>query len=195
MNLFRTLSTITLLGLTVTGLSSCLNAPNYPVEPAIDFKEIQVTHIPAGVENAKDEINFVLNFRDGDGDLGLSQEDIHTAPYNQAPPSTVPQRNHATNEYNYFIQPFLKNSAGQFVQFVTLPPFGKVGQYDGTFLRLDGTNAKPAPLRGELRYKLPIFIDGASFFPGQVFRFEITIMDRALHVSNTITTSEIKLGL
>ena len=108
----------------------------------------------------------------------------------------MPQRNHATNEYNYFIQPFLKNSNGQFVQFVTPPPFGKIGQYDGTFLRLvENLNAKPAPLRGELRYKLPISIDGASFFPGQVFRFEITIMDRALHVSNTITTSEIKLGL
>ena len=195
MNLFRTLSGAALLLLSGASLSSCLQAPDYPIEPKIDFKEVRVVHIPAGVEDPVEELTFVLDFRDGDGDLGLSQEDIKTAPYNQPPRPPVPQRNHATNEYNYFIQPFLKDPAtGQFVSFTTPPPFGKLGQYDGTFLRLDGENAKPSPLKGQLNYLLPLSLDGTVYKAGQVFRFEITIVDRALNVSNTVTTSEVTLG-
>lgn len=192
MNLYRTLSGAALFCLTGAGLSSCLNAPNYPVEPSIDFKEVQVVHIPAtnGLA-ASDELNFALDFRDGDGDLGLSDDDIKVAPWN----ATTGGHNNRGYGLNYFIQPFLKDPVtGQFVKFVNPPPFGKVGEYDGRYLRLDVADAKPAPLKGELRYKLPLSLDGAIFAPGQVFRFEISIMDRALHESNKITTSEVKLG-
>ena len=191
MNLFRTLRAAALVCFTGAGLSSCLNAPNYPVEPSIDFDKIVVTRRPrVGGVVGVDTLKFVLSFRDGDGDLGLSQGDLSTPPYNQPPASTA--RNHATNEYNYYIQPFLKNTAGQFVAFVN--PGGQIGEYDGTFLRLDGTDAKPAPLKGTLNYKLPLPLDGAPFRPGQVFRFEISILDRALHESNKVTTSEVTLG-
>ena len=194
MNLFRTLSAAATC-LMAGSLTSCINAPDYPVTPEIDFKEVQVVHIPAGTQDAVDELTFVLSFRDGDGDLGLSQDDIKLPPYSQPPQPPVPLRNHTTNEYNYLIQPFLKNpTTGQFTKFTTPPPFGKIGQYDGTYPRLDGTDAKPAPLKGDLRYKLPISLDGSVYNKGQVFRYEITILDRALHVSNTVTTSEVTLG-
>lgn len=190
MNLFRTLRVAALVCFTGAGLSSCLNAPNYPVEPSIDFNKIEVTRQPrAGGVAGLNTLKFVLNFRDGDGDLGLSQEDIHTAPYNQPPAS--PDRNHATNEYNYIIQPFLKDG-NRFVPFVN--PGGQIGEYDGTFLRLDGTDAKPAPLKGSLNYELPLSLNGAPFRPDQVLRFEISILDRALHESNKVTTSEVTLG-
>ena len=195
MNLFRTLPGIALFSLSAMGLSSCLTPPDFPITPEIDFKETQVTHIPAGTQDAVDELTFVLNFRDGDGDLGLSKDDILLPPYNQPPRLPVPQRNHTTNEYNYFIQPYLKDPVtGQFTRFTTPPPFGKIGQYDGTYPRLDAINAKPAPLQGELRYLLPISLDGSVYQKGQVFRYEITILDRALHVSNTVTSAEITLG-
>lgn len=191
MNLFRPLRAAVLVCFTGAGLSSCLSAPDFPIEPSIDFNKLEVTRrLRSGSVAEVDTLKFVLNFRDGDGDLGLSQADVRTAPYNQPPASTA--RNHTTNEYNYYIQPFLKNSAGQFVPFVN--PGGQIGEYDGTFLRLDGTDAKPAPLKGTLNYKLPLALNGAPFRPGQVLRFEISILDRALHESNTVTTSEVTLG-
>ncbi|GAC1368443.1 MAG: hypothetical protein NVS3B25_11580 [Hymenobacter sp.] len=190
MNLFRTLVGVALLGLTGAGLSSCLSAPSYPIEPAIDFNNLLVTHLPArSGQLAVDTLKFAVNFRDGDGDLGLDDADLKSAPYN----STTGGHNNRGYSYNYFIQPFVKDASGKFVQFVNPYPFGFVGEYDGRFLRLDTKGAKPAPLKGVLNYKLPLSLDGAIFKPGQVLRFEISIMDRGLHESNKITTAEVTL--
>ena len=190
MNLFRTLSAAAAVCLTAANLTSCVSAPDYPIVPEIEFKEVRVAHVPAGNQNAVDTLTFVLDFRDGDGDLGLSPEDLKVPPYNV----TTGGHNNRGYGYNYFIQPFVKNSSGQFVRFINPPPFGKVGEYDSYFPRLDGDNAKPAPLKGTLNYKFPISIDGSVFKPGQVLRFEISILDRSLHESNKITTSEVTLG-
>ena len=191
MNLFRTLSAAAAVCLTAANLISCVSAPNYPVVPEIDFKEVRVTHVPAGTQDAVDTLKFVLNFRDGDGDLGLSPEDLKSPPFN----TTTGGHNNRGYGYNYFIQPFIKNATtGQFVLFTTPRPFGFVGQYDSFFPRLDGGNTKPAPLKGILNYKFPISLDGSIYKAGQVFRFEISILDRALHESNKITTSEVTLG-
>ena len=193
MNLFRTLSGAAVALFIGAGMTSCLQAPDYPITPEIDFKELRVNYTPRGTQDAINELTFVLNFRDGDGDLGLSDDDIHQPPYNQPPPPSVPRRNHLTSEYNYLIQPYIKNAMGRFEAFMNPPPLVKIGEYDATFVRLDGVNARSGPMRGELNYRLPISIDGVTFKTGQVFRFEITIIDRALHVSNTITTSEVTL--
>lgn len=189
MNLFRILSGGALFCLAGTGLTSCFNAPDYPIEPSIDFKEVQVKHIPSGGgQLARDTLKFVLNFKDGDGDLGLSPDDLASAPFNE----TTGGHNNRGYGYNYFIQPLIQNDAGEFVQFVN--PGGFVGEYDSYFPRLDGETGKPAPLKGVLNYKFYIDIDGAIFKPGQKFKFEISILDRGLHESNKITTSEVTVG-
>lgn len=188
MNLLRTLSGAALFCLTGAGLPSCINAPDYPIEPSVDFKDIQVVHIPrSNGQLAIDTLKFALNFRDGDGDLGLSQEDLAVAPFN----TTTGGVNNRGYGHNYFIQPYLKTN-GTYTAFVV--PGSTAGEYDGYFPRLDGTDAKPAPLKGELRYKLPIALDEVVYKRGQVFRFEISIMDRALHQSNKIITSDVTLG-
>lgn len=193
MNLFRTLNGAALLGLAGVGLNGCIQAPEYPTTPEIDFKEVKVAYIN-DPNSPSNELTFVVNFRDGDGDLGLSDDDIKTAPYNQAAQPAALRRGHTTNVYNYYIQPYVKDASGRFVQFINPAPFGKLGEYDSTFPHLDGVDAKAAPLRGELNYKLPLTLDGSIFKAGQVLRFELTILDRQLHVSNTVTTSEITLG-
>ena len=189
MIVFRILGGAALLALTGLGLSSCLQAPDYSTTPAIDFKELRIAHLPAaGGLNAVDTLKFYLNFRDGDGDLGLSAEDIKVAPWN----SITGGPNNKSTKLNYFIQPFRKDNTGRFVPFINVG--GVAGEYDGRFLRLDAPDAKPSPLRGELRYKLPLTLDGSPFAAKQVFRFEISIVDRALHESNKITTTEVTLG-
>jgi hypothetical protein len=190
MNLLRTLNGAMLLSLAGAGLNSCIQAPDYPITPEIDFKEARNAFTPGtGGNSSLNEITFVLNFRDGDGDLGLSQEDTKKPPYNQAPQAPLPlDRNHTTSEYNYFIQPE-KLVGNVWTSFQA----GIVGEYDGTFIRLDGADAKPAPLRGELNYRLPLYIDGTVYKANDKFRFRLTIVDRALHVSNTVISSEITL--
>lgn len=178
MNLFRLGSSALMLGFGMA-FSGCLNAPDYAIEPAIDFNRIDVVHVPRSSVAAVDTLHFLVDFRDGDGDLGLSEDDINVAPFNTG-----------NGRFNYFIKPFKKDASGNFVPFIN----GSEGEYDSTFPRLDKANAKPAPLKGTLRFTQYYDLAGAPFRPGQVFRFEISIRDRALHASNKITTSEITLG-
>lgn len=191
MNLFRTLGAAATVCVASAGLSSCLNAPNYPVEPAIDFKSLTIVHVPATSNDlARDTLKFALDFRDGDGDLGLSDADIKTAPWN-ASTGGVNNRGYS---FNYFIEPYAKGagSSNVFTPFVT--PFGVKGEYDGRFFRLDAADAKPSPLKGTLNYKLVLNLDGAVYYPGQVLKFDLSIMDRALHQSNRVTTTAVMLG-
>lgn len=186
MNLFRTLRGAVVVGLAGMGFSGCINAPDYPITPEIDLKSFNMVRFKPGPDEV-DTLKFSLNFRDGDGDLGLSDEDIKVAPWN----ATNGGPNNRGYAKNYIIQPF-KRVNGTFVAFVN--PGGKLGEYDGRFLHLDAEKARPAPLKGVLNYKLPLYIDGAPFFPGDVLRFEISILDRALHRSSVITTPPVTLG-
>ena len=81
-----------------------------------------------------------------------------------------------------------------FVYLFLMLVFGFVGEFDGTYPRLDGAQTKAAPLKGELRYKLPVLIEGTKLRAGQVLRFEISILDRGLHQSNVITTPNVVVG-
>ncbi|MDQ2795452.1 MAG: hypothetical protein M3Y12_15805 [Bacteroidota bacterium] len=190
MNLFRTLGTVTVLALGWAGTSSCLKAPDFPVEPSITFNSLTHTYVPPPVPGATpgDTLRFAIDFQDGDGDLGLDDADAKVAPYNLP---TGGHNNLATSN-NYFIQTFKKVN-GAFVPFYT--PGGYPGEYDGRYPRLEtSTDAKPAPLKGTLRYKLRLPLNRTSYSAGDVLRFEISILDRARHQSNTVTTTEITLG-
>jgi hypothetical protein len=190
MNPLRTLAVASIC-LTGLSLSSCLNAPDYPDTPSIDFNSLTVVRSKPAGQTETDELNFAIDFRDGNGDLGLSDDDIKVAPWNQ----TTGGPNRRGYAFNYFIQPYKRTGTAPnytWVKFIN--PGGMEGEYDGRFLRLSEPDARPAPLKGTLRYKLPLDINGAPFYPGDVLRFEISIMDRGLHRSNVITTTEVKLG-
>ncbi len=180
-----------LLGLAGIGLSGCLSAPDYPAEPSITFGSLALVRNKPTGQLEVDTLKFTVNFQDGDGDLGLNATDLDTPPFKD----TVGGHNNRGYSYNYFIQPYLKDSVtGSFSLFTTPAPFGFVGEYDGRFQRLVAAGTKAAPIRGPLNYKLPLTLDGLTYSPGQTFRFEISILDRALHESNQITTSEVTLG-
>jgi hypothetical protein len=66
------------------------------------------------------------------------------------------------------------------------------GAYNGAFPHPTATtDSKAAPIKGTLTYAPIAFGLGDIFQPGQTVRFEITIADRALNLSNTITTDSI----
>ena len=192
MNLFRTLGAVAVLALGWAGTSSCLKAPNFPATPVITFNSLTKIYAPPPVAGATpaDTLVFAVDFQDGDGDLGLDDADTKVAPYN----SQTGGHNNLATSNNYFIQAFKKDKvSGLFAPFYT--PGGYPGEYDGRYPRLETTtDDKPAPLKGTLRYKLRLPLNRTSYAIGDVMRFEISIMDRAMHQSNTITTTEITLG-
>ncbi|GAA4047300.1 hypothetical protein GCM10022409_36880 [Hymenobacter glaciei] len=194
MNLFRTLGAVALLALGWAGTSSCLKAPDFPLEPTITFNSLKKTYEAPRMPGATpaDTLEFAIDFQDGDGDLGLDADDAAIPPYN----SPTGGHNNLSTSNNYFIQPFKRVISGgipTFVPFYT--PGGFPGEYDGRYPRLETTtDAKPAPLKGTLRYKLRLPLNRTSYSANDVLRFEISIMDRAMHQSNAVTTTEVTLG-
>lgn len=190
MNLFRTLGAVVVLALGWAGTSSCLKAPDFPVIPSITFNSLKKIYAAPSTPGATpaDTLVFAVDFKDGDGDLGLDADDAKVPPYN----SQTGGHNNLATSNNYFIQPF-KKVGNTFVAYYT--PSGYPGEYDGRYPRLETTtDSKPAPLKGTLRYKLRLPLNRTAYSAGDIFQFEISIMDRAMHLSNTVTTTEITLG-
>lgn len=54
---------------------SCVNAPDYPIEPEITYVGISKNTIVQGVSNI-DSLHIYMEFTDGDGDIGTKDENI-----------------------------------------------------------------------------------------------------------------------
>lgn len=179
MNLFRFLSGTALFGL-ITGLSSCLNAPDYPVTPKISANSVTVIRLN-DILGKRDSIIVALDFQDGDGDLGLSPTDT-TGAF---------ARDKGRNRFyeNYFLQPFYKNRQGVFV------PLVSTITSNGRFPRLTEVDARPGPIKGVLRRALVISLRDTAYstLPGREYQFQVSIADRALNESNVIMTETVKL--
>jgi hypothetical protein len=181
MNLFRTLSLGGLLTLGAAGLSGCLTPPDISITPEISLKEVRLIHVdnPGQIIDV-DTLVVVVNFKDGDGDLGLTGEDLTVAPYDRP-----------EYQYNYFIQAYIKDTVSD--QFVLFTPPSDT--YNGlfNFLPLVEDRTKKAAKKGELGFKQDFTLEG-DLKPGTEMRFVISIMDRELHRSNEITTPSVVLG-
>lgn len=63
------------IGIIFLGIfQSCFNPPEYPVTPQIEFEKIQFKDVTTGA----DSLILTLRFKDGDGDLGLNDQDLET---------------------------------------------------------------------------------------------------------------------
>jgi len=149
-------------------LASCLKRVDYPVIPQIKFESVFLNPNPANQADSIGSVKF--SFTDGDGDLGLRPGDT-TGDFAQGQPYY----------YNLFIRYFEKQN-GQYVEVVPIFPF------DVRFESLT-PSGKDKNLEGEM--DVGIFAD-----PGTVFdtvRYEMYIVDRELHHSDTIVTPDIRL--
>jgi hypothetical protein len=183
MDMFRTLKIGTITALTATAglLTGCLQAPEYPAEPHIDFKEVRADRYNfGGGQTPVDTVRITIDFTDGDGDLGLAADEVQ-APYN---PSDAGGNYNRTTD-NYFITAYKRANATLPFEVVTT---GSAQGYNSRFPKLFSDEAKAGPLKGSLTLTLPLFL-GSPFRPGEEVRFDVSIMDRALHESNKITTS------
>ncbi|GAB2951885.1 hypothetical protein GCM10027048_16110 [Hymenobacter coalescens] len=159
--------------------TACEPAPDYPDEPSVEFNSIRAQReTPTDGNTAFNRIFVTINYKDGDGDLGLSDFDRSQAPFNTAP-----------YQFNYYVTMFVyNNSTRQFEQHLSFNSF---------FRRLLADDQKPQPIRGELTFEVNkengFTVTYPEYRPGNRVKFEIYIYDRALHKSNTITTEELVL--
>ena len=172
---FRVLGLATLALLASLTVSSCLTPPDYSDTPEIDFKSIQIKRV-TDATGTYDTVTVTVSFRDGDGDLGLSNDETNP-PY---------QYDNGNNRYNnnYFFEPQILNPQTGIFNPVTIN-YG----YDSRYPRLTQSERKE-PLRGELSFGLKFSV-GSTFARGSTVRFKVSIADRALHESNTVLTDPV----
>ncbi len=219
----------------LAGLFSCFDPPVFPVEPQIEFQQVYFSDVP--VED--DTIVLTFKFKDGDGDVGLDNQEIDY-PYNEMfyyqdgsgnlitysyygqpgfeslPPFEDPyncinwiinpligstvvedtvyyERN--PNYYNIFVQFFVKQNDGTFLEFNWLTAFRYPNcgfAYHGRLPILSKNLEKQIPLEGTIRYDLTSK-GFKALFGAKTLKLRFWIQDRALNLSNISETNEFNL--
>lgn len=144
----------------------CLKAEEYPVEPAIKFTSL---------EQMGDSAKIVFSFTDGDGDIGLAENE------------TQPPYDTSSKFYNNVFIRYYEKVNGTFVQGVGATGDPVEFSYRTEKLTPSGKNKA---LKGTIIiYLVPIFYN--PFSPNSdTIKFDIQLADRALHLSNIVESDE-----
>ncbi len=157
-------------------LFSCKKEKEYPVIPAIEYKEFLYT--PSSSDGY-----FVFKFTDGDGDIGLKQSDIY-------PPFDTS----SIYYYNFYVYVYEKINGNYYPLTVfntttqqndTIPP----SPYRIPYIEPISANGS---LKGELETKINMDLM-LPHLHSNILQFEAYIFDRQLHKSNVIRTPDIIL--
>ncbi len=148
------------------GFFSCKKVEEFPIEPMITFNSFN--KIPNG-GNVDNYGILLIDFTDGDGDVGLKNTDI------QPPFDTA-----SVYYYNFFID-YYEKQRGTFVKPALFETFN-------ARIPILNTSTEKQPLKGTISIEVPINNFASTY---DTIRFDCRICDRALHISNTITTPEI----
>lgn len=149
------------------GMSSCVKEKEFPTTPVIEFLYYSA-YTP-------DSADCVISFTDGDGDIGILEGD-------------------ATTPNDYQLKYLYKDTTdGLFKPFDSNP---STPAFDTLFYSYRVPNLTPdgqyKALDGEIRAKLRA---APLYYPlHTIVKFEITLRDRAGHLSNTVMTSEIEVN-
>jgi hypothetical protein len=176
--------------LAVMTLLACNSEPTFELVPKITFKDIKTFALAGGTgvgQGPRDSVVIALNFQDGDGDLGVNQND--SGRYSKDVRKTP----------NYLLKVFYQLN-GRFQEvdfgesytnlfFQPLRTDGRVGPIEGTLeysLSLDYNNVPPAmiPIL-QRRNRRPLA------FRKDTLKFQVSIKDRTLRQSNVIETTQI----
>jgi len=169
-----------LIGLLFGALAvcSCQKPVEYPIEPKITYEGFTYLMNPDSTFSGEGVISF--SYTDGDGDLGLDDSDtLSPFGFNDA------------HYYNMLVD-YMKCVNGEFVKTPLLSWNVQTQTYDtisfnARFKRLRDSD-DPKAISGTMDYKLMV---QNPFSPNDTIKFEIRILDRALHESNVIQTEAI----
>jgi hypothetical protein len=146
---------------------SCKKEQNFSIVPIITFKELK--------KYTTDSATCTISFTDGDGDIGLAQYDT-TAPYNVG----------SKYFYNMYMVYYFQDSTGAWKPYDSNPATPAIDTFKHVFripyLTQDGQRKS---LEGDIRVRM-----NAPYVPllkgNPPFKFKITLIDRALHISNEV---------
>jgi len=169
-----------LVGMLLLALAvlSCQKPVEYPIEPKIAYEGFTYLFNPDSTFSGQGVISF--SYTDGDGDLGLNEGDT-------LPPFGL----HDAHYYNLVVD-YLKCVNGEFVKTPLLSWNAQTQTYDtisfnARFKRLRDSE-EPKAISGTMDYTLTVL---NPFSPNDTIKFEIHVLDRALHESNVIQTEPI----
>ena len=157
---------------------SCQKPVEYPIEPKIAYEGFTYLFNADSTFSGEGIVSF--SYTDGDGDLGLDDSD------------TLPPFGLNDAHYYNMVVDYLKCVNGEFVKTPLLSWNAQTQSYDtvsfnARFHRLRDTD-EPKAISGTMEYTLPV---QNPLSPNDTIKFEIRILDRALHESNTIQTEPI----
>ena len=199
-----------LIGLLFMALTmlACQKPVEYPIEPKIAYEGFIYLFDPDSTFSGEGIISFT--YTDGDGDLGLDDSDTlppfgpHDAHYYNMEVDYLKLVDGVfvkdAHYYNMEVD-YLKLVDGVFVKTPLLSPHVPTNPADtlvlfdtvtfnARFHRLRD-NDDPKAISGTMDYRLTV---QNPFSPNDTIKFEIRILDRALHESNTIQTEAIYTG-
>jgi len=181
--------------LAIGGLNACVNAPNYPNQPKISLQSASYTKGTAG---ALDSIVTVINFQDGNGDIGLG-------PNASDDPKFTKYLDRDSIEYNPFfnnlwLRVFVQRANGAYD---SIAPFYNTTTdnrrildtryFDArtpVFVRPAGITDVEGTIRVVSRDVFGLDAPGhPGFVSGRKFYLKIHLADRAMNVSNTLVTN------
>jgi hypothetical protein len=174
----RIFGLLTFLGV----LTGCVKEPEWSTVPSISFKQIQkITKISNDGFGGKAKIDSVvmsINFRDGDGDLGITQAELKANPTKYK------------DFRNFEVNVMLKKN-GNFIPINFSPSLGGLMNF-----KFKG-DQKPGPIEGSVDYSTQFVY---AFYKGysplfteknDTLKFQIFIRDNALQASNVVETDPI----
>ena len=146
--------------------TACTKHETYSIIPEIAYKSFDKIQTSSGID---DKAHLTITFTDGDGDIGLNPEDTF-------PPYNV----HSPYYYNYIID-YYEQQGDSFIK-IDLPLTNNS--------RIPYVQADLAErgIKGEITIEL--FFNNIMSTADSI-RYELYILDRALHKSNVITTPSI----
>ena len=160
---------------------ACQKPVEYPVEPKIAYEGFTYLMNPDSTFSGEGVIS--LSFTDGDGDLGLDDAD------------TLPPFGFNDAHYYNMLVDYMKCVNGEFVKTPLLNWNAQTQSYDtmsfNTRFKRVRDSEEPKAISGTIDYTLMV---QNPFSPNDTVKFEIRILDRALHESNVIQTEPIYTG-
>lgn len=152
---------------------ACTQKPNFPLEPSIELAGITKNRVEDKLSSTpnnkvfRDSVSISINFRDGNGDLGV----------NEAEKTKLTEK----GEYNYIVKRFVRVK-GKYVLFDPIP------SHSGNFITLK-SGSKAGPIEGTLNYAIEF--SPFTSLKNDTIKFEIQIVDRAKNLSNTVMTDSV----
>jgi hypothetical protein len=160
---------------------ACTGVPDFSFTPEISFNNIRVitTESEGGLGiSKKDSVVMSINFQDGNGDLGITNLELANLKKTKG------------DSIKTFVVALYVAKNGKFIK------SNSNEQFSGNIPIHFKEGTKAGPIEGTIDYSAIFLYNVFAAIPNltgknDTVKFELTIKDRALNVSNTIQTSPV----